>query len=107
MVDHLTRVSMKLVEPDPLFAELGAKGSPTPEGVLLAGDRLRDRTARVAAMMVALRARGFTFRLESTRVVAESTTVGAREVKHHLASLGFRGDEFQVRLEYVRQWGVL
>jgi hypothetical protein len=55
----------------------------------------------------ALSARGFAVRRERRRLVAESTVVEAQEAKRGLLALGFQDREFQVFLEYVRQWGVL
>ena len=77
MVDHLTRVTVH------------ASGG------------------RAAEMASALAARGFSVRVERRRFVAESTTVEAQDAKRALLARGFRDREFQVQLEYVRQWGVL
>ncbi len=67
-----------------------------------------DATApRAGALADALAARGFSVRRERARFVAESDAVEAGEAKRQLLALGFRDREFQVFLEYVRQWGVL
>ncbi|WP_242344271.1 hypothetical protein [Anaeromyxobacter terrae] len=77
MVDHVTRVTVDAAAP------------------------------RAGALADALAARGFSVRRERARIVAESVTVEAGDAKRQLLALGFRDREFQVFLEYVRQWGVL
>jgi hypothetical protein len=77
MVDHLTRVTV-------------------PAGAQRAGD--------LAAALAAL---GFAVRREKTRLVADSTAVEAGEAKRALRARGFADAEYQVFLEYVRQWGIL
>jgi len=62
---------------------------------------------RAAEMASALAARGFSVRVERRRFVAESTTVEAQEAKAWLRARGFADREFEVFLEYVRQWGIL
>ncbi len=62
---------------------------------------------RAAEMARALAARGFEVRVARRRFVAESTTIGAKEAKEYLRSLGFHDREFRVFLEYVRRWGML
>ena len=64
-------------------------------------------TPRAEELVRALAERGFSVRRERRRLVAESTVVEAQEAKRALLALGFRDREFQVFLEYVRQWGVL
>ncbi len=77
MVDHLTRISVDV------------------------------RAARAADLARALAAFGFTVRPEGRRLVAESDRVEALDAKRYLRSLGFADRDYQVFLEYVRQWGVL
>ena len=77
MVDHLTRITVDLREP------------------------------RAEAIARTLAARGFSVRRERRRLVADSTVVEAQEAKRALLACGFRDREFQVQLEYVRQWGIL
>ena len=62
---------------------------------------------RAAEMAAALAERGFSVRLERRRFVAESATVEAKDAKTWLRARGFADREYQVFLEYVRQWGVL
>ncbi len=77
MVDHLTRITV----------DAGA-----------------DRAEELAG---ALALRGFSIRRVAGRLVAESDRVEAQDAKRYLRSLGFRDRDFQVFLEYVRQWGIL
>lgn len=62
---------------------------------------------RAAELATALAARGFLVRVERRRLVAESTAVEAQEAKAWLRARGFEDREYQVFLEYVRQWGIL
>lgn len=55
----------------------------------------------------ALAARGFTVRAEGARLVADSTTVEARDAKAYLRALGVADREYRLFLEYVRKWGIL
>ncbi len=77
MVDHLTQVTVD---------------TGTPRGLQLA--RVLERV-------------GFVLRVHRRRIVAESPAVGAQEVKALLRAAGFQDREYQVFLEYVRQWGTL
>lgn len=77
MVDHLTRVTIDI-------------GAP-----------------RAEALAVALAALGFEVRRERRRIVANSFSIGPHEVKEQLGNRGFQDREFQIFLEYVRQWGFL
>ncbi len=77
MVDHLTRIFVD--------AE---------------GDRASDLAGALAL-------RGFTVATASGRLVADSTTVEAGEVKGHLRSLGYADREYRVHVEYARRWGFL
>lgn len=104
MVDHLTRVRIPLLDGDP---PLDPDAAPTAAAVRAAGERARAHAERVARMIEALAERGFTFRAERGRVVAESAAVEAGEAKRHLLALGFRDREFQIVLEYARRWGIL
>ncbi|MDR7865982.1 MAG: hypothetical protein RIN56_04140 [Sporomusaceae bacterium] len=109
VVNHLTRIILKLIE-EPVPYDLVApseQNPPTAAGVRNFGERLARRTARVAAMMDALAARGFTFKLEKDRVFADSTEMEAQDAKRYLLTQGFEDTEFQVLLEYARKWDTL
>ncbi len=77
MVDHLTQVSVDVASP------------------------------RGLALARALEGLGFRLRVHRHRIVAESSLVGALQAKAFLRAEGFADREYQVFLEYVRQWGVL
>jgi hypothetical protein len=107
VVNHLTRIIFHLIEDPVPFAAVDLPASPSAGNVRLFGERLMERTGRVAAMMEALAPKGFTFRFNKDRIFAESNEVEAQEAKNYLLSLGFHDTEFQVFLEYVRKWGML
>jgi hypothetical protein len=46
-------------------------------------------------------------RASRRRIVADSTTVGGREVKDLLRAQGFEDRKYRIFVEYVRQWGFL
>lgn len=77
MIDHLTRVIV---------------GRDAPRS----GDLVR-----------ALASLGFAIREEPRRIVADSSTVEAGEAKARLRSLGFGDRDYQLLVEFVRQWGVM
>jgi hypothetical protein len=108
VVNHLTRIILKLIEePVPYDLVASPDQPPTADNVRRFGERLARRADRVAAMIEALAARGFTFKFEKDRVFADSNEMEAQEAKRYLISQGFADTEFQVLLEYARKWGVL
>jgi hypothetical protein len=107
VVNHLTRIIFHLIEQPIPIADTDLSASPSADNVRLLGQRLKERTERVAAMMEALAAKDFTFQFKKDRILAESNEVEAQEAKKYLLSLGFHDTEFQVFLEYVRKWGML
>jgi hypothetical protein len=64
-------------------------------------------TSRGLRIAHALQDHGFELRVQRRRIVAESSLVGAQEAKAILRAAGFEDREYQVFLEYVRQWGIL
>lgn len=107
VVNHLTRVILHLIEQSVPYEAAGLTVSPDAESVRQLGRLLQERSERVAAMMEALAAKGFTFQFNKDRILAESNEIEAQEAKKYLLSLGFHDTEFQVFLEYVRKWGML
>jgi hypothetical protein len=77
MVDHLTRVTIDA------------------------------RAARASELAAALADLGFEVRPEGRRIVADSTVVEAHVLKASLRARGFQDRAYQVRVEFVRRWGVL
>jgi Holliday junction resolvasome RuvABC DNA-binding subunit len=65
------------------------------------------RGGRAEDLARALAGLGFTVRRERDRVAGDSAEVEAHEAKRALRALGFEDREYQVTLEYVRQWGIL
>lgn len=107
MVNHLTRITLKLTEEPLPYDIVAAAAPPTPDSVRQFGRKLETRVARVAAMMEALAERGFTFKFEKDRILADSFDMEAQEAKQYLIARGFQDREFQVMLEYARKWGVM
>ncbi|MDT8901786.1 hypothetical protein [Anaeroselena agilis] len=109
VVNHLTRVILKLID-EPVPYEVVAPSEqlpPTAASVRRFGESLSRRAERVAAMMEALEARGFTFKFAKDRVFADSTEMEAQDAKRYLLSQGYEDTEFQVLLEYARKWDTL
>lgn len=107
MVNHLTRIILKLID-EPIPYEVITKiDQLTPDTVRQFGGLLASRAERVAQMMEALQERGFTLKFEKDRVVADSSEVEAQDAKAYLIARGFQDREFQVYLEYARKWGVM
>jgi len=107
VVDHVTRIVLRLTD-NPLPYAIATKAQPiSPEGVLAFGRQLLHRTERVAAMMNILAEAGFRFAAGDDCVYADSDVVEAQAAKRLLLSSGFKDQEFQVRLDYVRKWGML
>jgi hypothetical protein len=70
-------------------------------------DMLANRLERATAMMDLLAAQGFTVKRGKNCMQAYSDSVEAQDAKQYLQGHGFSDQEFQVRLEYTRQWGVM
>lgn len=62
---------------------------------------------RAGDLVRALASLGFAIREEPRRIVADSSTVEAREAKARLRSLGFGDRDYQLLVEFVRRWGVM
>jgi hypothetical protein len=65
------------------------------------------RAARADALAGALADLGFAVRRERRGLVAHSAEVEGQAVKAYLRGRGFEDREFQVFVEFVRQWGIL
>lgn len=77
MVDHLTRVTVD------------------------------SRSPRAEDLAAALGELGFAVRRERRRIVADSSEVEGQQAKARLRERGFEDREYQVFVEFVRQWGIL
>lgn len=62
---------------------------------------------RSQAITSALADLGFVVRQEGGRTVAESVSLEAKEAKRYLRWLDFDDREYQVFVEFVRQWGIM
>lgn len=107
MVNHLTRIIMRLVEEPLPYGSVATANPVVPADVRGFGDRLQTRAARVAAMMEALADHGFVCKFSKNCVLADSDAMEAQEAKKYLLARGFEDTEFQVMLEYARKWDVL
>ncbi len=50
---------------------------------------------------------GFVVRRLCGRTVAESVSIEAGAARRHLRALGFEDGDYQVFVEFVRQWGIM
>lgn len=106
MVDYTTRVILKLD-----FAKRGPAYKtakiPTAEDIQEYGRQVAERADRAASIMRILAANGFTFSYVKKDICADSSRVEAQQVKKMLRSSGVEDWEYQIYLEYYRQWGIL
>lgn len=65
------------------------------------------RAPRADALSDALAGLGFQVTRDRKRIVADSSAIEARAAKERLRAQGFADREYQVYVEYVRQWGFL
>ncbi|MBE3588916.1 MAG: hypothetical protein IMW93_10315, partial [Thermoanaerobacteraceae bacterium] len=100
MVNHKVTVFLNLYERVSLPEAVRA------EDVRRLGDMLKERHERVAAMMDLLQAEGFSCRAHRQAVILEGSRLEAYQVKELLQKHGFRPDEYEIKLEYTRQWGI-
>jgi len=106
MVDYITRVIISLKDIDQVRTQLIAT-APTPEDIFAYGKTIAATTARMADMMEVLAAAGFVFSAKKDYIYADSEIVEAAAVRSLLAERGFADREYQIYLEYRRQWGVM
>ena len=106
--DHLVEYKTQIIfemEKQPLRCR--RKEIITPQAVNDAGDRIKKRTERIAAMLEALADIGFAFFSKENTIIAVSENIEAQSAKKYLLERGFQDGEFQVRLDYTRAWGML
>lgn len=82
-------------------------GVPTPEDLYVYGKTTATTTDRMARMMEVLAAAEFEFIAKNDCIYADSASMEAVDVKRLLGENGFADSEYQVYLEYRRQWGVM
>lgn len=74
---------------------------------LLAEQQGSPAAKRQASILELLAGCGFVFHRKKNKIIAESTAMEAQAAKSYLLEQGIEADEFQVYLEYTRQWGML
>jgi hypothetical protein len=107
MVNYITSITFNLDSKHDIRYGLSVNRSLQPDAVRQLANVLTNRLERVAAMMDLLATQGFTFQAGKNCIEGYSDSVEAQDAKQYLQKHGFHDHEFQVRLEYVRQWGVM
>ncbi len=106
MVDHTTRIIISLKEFEQLRkAVLGP--APDAHSLRKYGALAAAAAERMAAMLEVLAAAGFTLKATKDTIYADSETVEATAAKRLLAARGFADKEYEIYLEYRRQWGIM
>ncbi len=105
MVEYTTCISMKVI--DIKDTDSSEKKRVDAESIRNLGSHLAKRSERVAVMMELLAVKGFAFTANKNTIFAVSRKVEAQEAKSYLLQKGFHDSEFQVYLEYTREWGIL
>lgn len=106
MVDYTTRVILSLKDIE-LIKKQTIGIQPSPESLRQHGRLTAAAAERAAAMLEVLDEAGFVFTVKKHCIVADSETMEAAAVKRLLAERGFADREYQIYLEYRRQWGVM
>lgn len=113
MVNYRVTVILKLLERNwlpgevPPLEKIQGAGMVRPEDVRRLGDFLKERLERVASMMELLQERGFCCRGTRKAVILEGSDLEAYQVKDLLEEHGFAPCEYEIKLEYTRQWGIM
>lgn len=106
MVDYTTRVMIGLKAVEQLRKQL-VGSAPAPEDLRNYGKMVAKATGRTAAMLEVLADNGFRITAKKDYIFADSEIVEAVDVRRLLAKHGFADQEYQIYLEYRRQWGVM
>ncbi|MCS5696413.1 hypothetical protein [Desulfofundulus thermocisternus] len=105
MVNYRVTVILKLLEGN--LPPEKIQDPVRPEDVRRLGDFLKERLERVASMMELLQERGFCCRGTRKAVILEGSDLEAYQVKKLLQEHGFKPHEYEIKLEYTRQWGIM
>ncbi len=106
MVDYTTRVIISLKDIEQVKKQtIGTQ--PSPESLRNYGKLAAAAAERAAAILEVLAAAGFTFSAKKDYIYADSEAVEAVAAKRLLAEHGVADKEYQIYLEYRRQWGVM
>ena len=106
MVDYTTRIIISLKEIEQLRKQI-VGSAPGPESLRKYGAMAAAASERTAAMLEVLASAGFTFKANKEYIYADSESVEAAKAKQLLAAHGFADKEYQIYLEYRRQWGIM
>jgi hypothetical protein len=80
---------------------------PSPESLRQYGKGMAAAAERFAAMLEVLAGAGFAFTAKKDYIYADSEAVEAVDARRLLSDHGFADREYQIYLEYRRQWGVM
>lgn len=106
MVNYTTRVIISLKDIEQVKKQaIGTQ--PSPESLRNYGKLAAAAAERAAAILEVLAAAGFTFTAKKDYIYADSEAVEAVAVKRLLTGHGIADKEYQIYLEYRRQWGVM
>lgn len=106
MVNYTTRVIISSKNIDKLKKELFAV-TPTPADLRNYAQEVTKASERMAVMLEILADNGFQIGTKKDCVYADSESVEAVDARRLLSERGFADNEYQIYLEYRRQWGVM
>lgn len=106
MVDYTTRVIINLKNIEQSSKKIIGILS-TPEDLRNYGKTIGLLTDRIAGMLELLISCGFRITAKKDCIYADSDTLEAVAARRLLAEHGFADREYQIYLEYRRQWGVM
>ena len=106
MVNYTTRVIISSKQIDKLKKELFA-AAPTPDALRNYAAEVTKVSERMAVMLEVLTDNGFQIGTKKDCIYGDSEDVEALAARQLLAEQGFADNEYQIYLEYRRQWGVM
>jgi len=106
MVDYTTRVIISSKHLEQLKKQL-LTPSPTPDSLRNYAKAVAQATDQMADLLEVLTNNGFRTGAKKDCIYADSETVEAVAARRLLAEQGFADNEYQIYLEYRRQWGVM
>ncbi len=105
MVNYVTRIIINIFEIQALELLIG--GQPTASGVYAYGEGVSKKIQRISAMLEILATADFKIKCKNNLIYADSELLEAWQVKNLLTQHGFVATEYQIYVEYQRQWGVM
>ncbi|MGB9803393.1 MAG: hypothetical protein ACPLRU_08535 [Desulfofundulus sp.] len=106
MVNYRVTIILRLWEV-PTLEKIRNADMVRPEDMRRLGDFLKERLERVASIMELLQERGFYCRGTRQAVILEGSNMEAYQVKELLQEHGVQPHEYEIKLEYTRQWGIM